>query len=482
MFERIEPKDLHSKVLSVMFTDMLGFTSKTEAGSRSDLLALISTQQEYTIDIIQQHEGKLIKTIGDALLVVFESPSQALEAGLQIQKNIKKNNRYVTEESRVDMRIAICTGEVLLHDGDIYGEAVNIASRVQSQIALPGDVYFTGSTYYNMRTIPQDIKRQGLKLLRGVSVPVEVFQARPREESNHRRLLVLPTTLVSRERLQHSAPLSDRVAATAIDLFFAAFLCLMVPACIEFLPFVSKIISCVHVEAETLGRAVYHPNASGEHYLHLAANEQVSFPFTGPTGIYDITFASRSMLDSRSAGGLTIGDSYYQLAILHPHQGIFRRSPLDLRRRALTKGDRITLHGPSWDNTSFNLDYIDFIPPSSLAHRPVGVERSFRFQDLYDLVWYDDMNVHFFLARIPLFFLLLNLVFLSLTTWTPGSLAMNIRISNNQGKRLGLFFSFWRTFGLAIGIFSLGLTFLVAGLGSNKAWSDKLARSQVSKL
>ncbi len=92
--------------------------------------------------MLQGRGGRLIKTIGDAFLMGFDSPTDAVLAGVSAQEALSKRNAPLAETDRIEIRIAINVGEVNLVEGDVYGDPVNIAARIESVVEA-GEVYFT---------------------------------------------------------------------------------------------------------------------------------------------------------------------------------------------------------------------------------------------------------------------------------------------------------------------------------------------------
>ena len=102
---------------TVMFTDIRGFTARTSKGTRQGLEQLLKTHEEQLLPVIRHYEGRVVKTIGDAFLVVFESPTNAVLCAVMIQRSLRELNASVPEEERIEVRIAINSGEVALLGG-----------------------------------------------------------------------------------------------------------------------------------------------------------------------------------------------------------------------------------------------------------------------------------------------------------------------------------------------------------------------------
>lgn len=133
------------RLAAIMFSDIVDFT------------ALMGVDEEATLAVVQANEdihlkafavfgGRLLKRLGDGLLASFDSASGAVECAREIQNAVAKDGRY-------RIRIGIHLGEVIESDGDVHGDGVNIASRIQSEVG-PGEVGFSAVVYDNIKNKP----------------------------------------------------------------------------------------------------------------------------------------------------------------------------------------------------------------------------------------------------------------------------------------------------------------------------------------
>ncbi|MDD5340956.1 MAG: adenylate/guanylate cyclase domain-containing protein [Patescibacteria group bacterium] len=166
---------IQTKNLTIMFTDMKGFTAKAATHSREQLHHLLELQDELIKPAINLFDGHIVKTIGDAFLVTFESPTDAVLCGMKIQENILNHNARAATTDQIDVRIAVNLGEVNIKDNDIFGEPVNIASRIES-IAEPNEVYFTEAVYLAMNKNEIPTAEIGYRRLKGVPEQIKVYK------------------------------------------------------------------------------------------------------------------------------------------------------------------------------------------------------------------------------------------------------------------------------------------------------------------
>lgn len=167
---------METKNLTIMLTDIKGFTDRTSRQSRSQMTDLLNRHRELLLPVIKNYKGNLVKTIGDAFLVTFESPTDAVLCGVAVQNALRAHNEGKDSDERIEVRIAINAGEVSIHeDGDIYGDAVNITSRIES-IAEAGEVFFTEAVYLAMNKKEVPSSEIGYRQFKGVPEKIKVYR------------------------------------------------------------------------------------------------------------------------------------------------------------------------------------------------------------------------------------------------------------------------------------------------------------------
>jgi len=188
------------RLAAIMFTDMVGYTTLGQK-SESLSLALVDEQRKLIRPILNKHDGREVKTMGDSFLVEFSSALNAVRCAYDIQRAAREFNISLPVERRVHLRVGVHLGDVLNSQGDISGDAVNVASRI-NYLADDGGVCLTRQVYDHVQNkFELPLKSLGPQSLKNVNAPVEVYRmempwdekrATQPTELDKRRIAVLP--------------------------------------------------------------------------------------------------------------------------------------------------------------------------------------------------------------------------------------------------------------------------------------------------
>jgi TolB-like protein len=148
-----------------MFTDMVGYTAMMQ---QNEPLAIQQRNQARKIleDALGKFDGKLLQHYGDGTLSIFASPLNAVKSATEIQT--------LNKQHKVDMRIGIHTGDVMFDENGIYGDSVNIASRIES-LAVPGSVFISEKLFNEITNQGIEAKPLGYFELKNVHHPMQVY-------------------------------------------------------------------------------------------------------------------------------------------------------------------------------------------------------------------------------------------------------------------------------------------------------------------
>lgn len=142
---------MENRLLTIMFTDVQGFTKRTANATREETSRFIEETRAFVSQHLEKFQGRLVKTMGDGFLAAFDSPTNAVQCGTEMQKKLQARNANILNPDHfVRFRIGVNTGEVGIDEnGDLFGDAVNIAARIES-FAESGEVFISESTFLAM--------------------------------------------------------------------------------------------------------------------------------------------------------------------------------------------------------------------------------------------------------------------------------------------------------------------------------------------
>lgn len=125
---------------------------------------------------VARHGGRVVDTAGDSFLAEFATIARAVRCAVALQQELSRHNAGLPPGRRVEFRVGIDLGDVLVHDGRIYGNSVNTAARVQA-IAPPGGVCIAGSAYDRLEAaVPVQFKYLGEHVVRNIDEPLRVYR------------------------------------------------------------------------------------------------------------------------------------------------------------------------------------------------------------------------------------------------------------------------------------------------------------------
>ncbi len=170
-----EPQPLQHKLAAILYADVAGYsrlTGEDEAGTHRTL----STYLDAFTAAIQAHSGSVKHYAGDAILADFASVSQAINCAVEIQRELKARNEALPEAKRVQFRIGVNLGEVIVDRGEVYGNGVNVAARLET-LAEPGGVCVSGMVVDAIgNTLPLGYEFLGEQMVKNIDKPVRAYR------------------------------------------------------------------------------------------------------------------------------------------------------------------------------------------------------------------------------------------------------------------------------------------------------------------
>ena len=184
--EAFEQTRSERRLAAILAADVAGF-SRLMGGDDEGTLARLKALRREVCDVsIAEHRGRIVKTTGDGFLVEFPSVVDALRCALGVQAALRERNRDTPAETRIEFRIGINLGDVIIDGGDIYGDGVNIAARLEA-LAAPGGICVSQTVLDHARgKLPFTAEDAGEQRLKNIAQPVRVWRILPAREGEGR--------------------------------------------------------------------------------------------------------------------------------------------------------------------------------------------------------------------------------------------------------------------------------------------------------
>jgi class 3 adenylate cyclase len=184
----VEPKGpahVERQLAAILAADVAGYSRRIGADEEGTLSRLKALRAEVIDPKIAEHRGRIVKTTGDGLLVEFASVVDALRCAAEIPAAVAESNAPLSADKRVDLRMGINMGDIVVEDGDIFGDGVNVAARLEG-LAEPGGICVSARVCEDaagkLDLAFRDLGEQQLKTSRGRCAPTQsAQQRRPRD-------------------------------------------------------------------------------------------------------------------------------------------------------------------------------------------------------------------------------------------------------------------------------------------------------------
>ena len=166
------------RLAAILAADVVGYSRLMEHDEAGTLAALKARRREVLAPLVVQHNGRVVKVMGDGVLVEFGSAVDAVQCAVELQKGFAGANQGVAETSRIVLRIGINLGDVIVEGSDLYGDGVNVAARLEG-LAEPGGIYISGSVYDQVkRKLSFSFDELGTHVVKNIAEPVQVYRVR----------------------------------------------------------------------------------------------------------------------------------------------------------------------------------------------------------------------------------------------------------------------------------------------------------------
>jgi adenylate cyclase len=143
--ERVE-----RRLAAVLAADVAGYSRLMGSNEEGTLARLKAVRKTLVDPTIASHRGRIVKTTGDGMLVEFASAVDAIRGAVEVQRSMADRNASVPQDQRIEFRIGIHVGDIIIDDNDIFGDGVNVAARLEG-IAEPGGVCLSDDAHRQIR-------------------------------------------------------------------------------------------------------------------------------------------------------------------------------------------------------------------------------------------------------------------------------------------------------------------------------------------
>ncbi|WP_043619605.1 adenylate/guanylate cyclase domain-containing protein [Ensifer sp. ZNC0028] len=171
------PARAERRLAAILAADVVGYSRLVEQDEAGTLSALKALRRELIDPLLAEHQGRIVKLMGDGALVEFGSVVDAVACAVAIQKRVAEDQAGIPAERRIVFRIGVNLADVIHEvDGDLYGDGVNIAARLQS-VADPGGICISGTAYDHLQgKLDCDYEYLGERALKNMDRPVRLYR------------------------------------------------------------------------------------------------------------------------------------------------------------------------------------------------------------------------------------------------------------------------------------------------------------------
>jgi adenylate cyclase len=171
-----EPVEFNRRLVAVFAADVEGYSRLMGADEVGTLKGL--TERRAILDkAIAEHRGRIANTAGDSVLAEFGSAVDAVQCGVDAQAGLAEANSHLSPDKRISFRIGIHVGDVMVRGGDLFGDGVNIAARLQA-LAQHGSVCVSGTTYEQVKKLlPLAFTDLGPQQVKNIEEPIRAYVA-----------------------------------------------------------------------------------------------------------------------------------------------------------------------------------------------------------------------------------------------------------------------------------------------------------------
>jgi adenylate cyclase len=219
----MEAPPLERKLVAILAADVASYSRLMEIGEEGTL-ATLSAFRLVTDRLISRHEGRICGTAGDSILAAFGSALAAVQCAVEIQNELAHENNDLEKNRRMQFRIGINVGDVMLKDGDIFGDGVNIAARLEG-LADPGGICISRGIHdHVMKKLPFEFEELGERSVKNIAQPVRVYRPlldeRASESRSNQTGTLTPEVGADIPSLSEGVPVAPAADPQAVEIEF----------------------------------------------------------------------------------------------------------------------------------------------------------------------------------------------------------------------------------------------------------------------
>ena len=171
-------KGVERRLTAILAADVAGYSRLTGLDEEGTHARLQDHLRSLVDPKIAEHRGRVVKTTGDGLLVEFASVVDALRCAVEVQRGMSERNAQVPQDKRIEFRVGIHQGDVIIEGGDIFGDGVNVAARLEG-VAEPGGICVSGRVQEDAEgRLEVSFENAGEQQLKNIARPVRVYRVR----------------------------------------------------------------------------------------------------------------------------------------------------------------------------------------------------------------------------------------------------------------------------------------------------------------
>jgi TolB-like protein/Tfp pilus assembly protein PilF len=188
-------EDIERRLAAVLSADVVGYSRLMGEDDAGTFAAVKALRKELFAPTVVEHHGRIVKLMGDGALVEFPSVVNAVECAVAVQRGVAERNAGVPEDKCIALRIGVNLGDIIIEGGDIYGDGVNVAARLQ-ELAAPGGIALSATAHeHAVAKINISFQDGGEHKLKNIAKPVRIYHWSDDDASRQPEIVGMDDTL-----------------------------------------------------------------------------------------------------------------------------------------------------------------------------------------------------------------------------------------------------------------------------------------------